>query len=68
MAVGALVTQGVDDDRRHRDASPCLVWEWLVIEALYRQLQHQPELWGVPGTLVAQRVPNHHGYFDGAVT
>jgi hypothetical protein len=30
MAVGALVTEGLEDDPRQRDASPYLVWEWLI--------------------------------------
>src|SRR5690348_7333753 len=36
MAVGALVTEGLEDDPELRDASPYLVWEWLVVEALMR--------------------------------
>jgi hypothetical protein len=33
MAVGSLVTEGLHDNREFRDASPYLVWEWLVVEA-----------------------------------
>jgi hypothetical protein len=51
MAVGALVTEGVQDDPRVRDASPYLVWEWLVVEALIREIGHAPEICGVPGML-----------------
>ena len=62
MAVGALVTEGLDDDQRNRDASPYLVWEWLVVEALTRKMRDDPELWGVPGTLVAGRALDQQGY------
>ena len=64
MAVGALVTEGLEDDPRVRDASPYLVWEWLVVEALIREMGDDPELWGVPGTLVTRRALDQHGYLD----
>jgi hypothetical protein len=64
MAVGALVTEGLDDDPRLRDSSPYLVWEWLVVEALMRSKTDDGSVWGVPGTLVAQRALNQHGYLD----
>jgi hypothetical protein len=64
MAVGALVTEGLEDKPQARDASPYLVWEWLVVEALIRHMGDNPELWGVPGTLLARRALNQHGYLD----
>src|SRR5213593_4235137 len=64
MAVGALVTEGLDDDPRQRDASPYLVWEWLVVEAMIRQMRDDPSVWGVPGTLVSRRALDQHGYLD----
>ena len=65
MAVGALVTEGIEDDPRLTDASPYLVWEWLVVEALIRKRGTDPDVWGVPGTLVGDRAVNHrHGYLD----
>ena len=65
MAVGALVTEGIEDDPRLRDTSPCLVWEWLIVEALIRKKGADPDIWGVPGTLVGSRAVNHqHGYLD----
>jgi hypothetical protein len=64
MAVGALVTEGLDDDARQKDASPYLVWEWLVVEALTRQMGDDPSIWGVPGTLVARRALDQYGYLD----
>lgn len=64
MAVGAVVTEDIDDDPQHRDASPYLVWEWLVVEALIRQMAEDPQIWGVPGTLVAKRAIPQHGYLD----
>jgi len=64
MAVGALVTEGLQDNPQVRDASPYLVWEWLVVESLIRQMGDNPELWGVPGTLLARRALDQHGYLD----
>lgn len=64
MAVGALVTEGLEDDAGQRDASPYLVWEWLVVEAVIRTLSDDPSVWGVPGTLVARRALDQHGYLD----
>src|ERR1700679_1905130 len=51
MAVGAIVTEGLVDDPKQRDASPYLVWEWLIVEALIRNMTGDPTVWGVPGTL-----------------
>jgi hypothetical protein len=49
MTVGSLVTEGLEDDPRHRDASPTLVWEWLVVEALVREASENGDIRGVPG-------------------
>ena len=49
MAVGAVVTEGLDDDQRNRDASPYLVWEWLVVEALTRKMRDDPSAMGRAG-------------------
>ena len=38
MTVGSLVTEDLDGDPRHPDAAPYLVWEWLVVEALTREM------------------------------
>ena len=62
MAVGALVTEDLADDPRQRDASPYLVWEWLIVEALIRDMGDNPSVWGVPGTLVARRALGQGGY------
>lgn len=64
MAVGALVTEGMEDEPAQRDASPYLVWEWLVVEALIRETGNDPSVWGVPGTVVARRALDQHGYLD----
>ena len=64
MAVGAIVTEGLESDPRHRDASPQLVWEWLIVEALIREMSDDPTVRGVPGTLVASRALVQHGYLD----
>lgn len=64
MAVGALVTEGLEDDPKVRDASPYLVWEWLIVEALMRARGDDPGIWGVPGTLVTRRALGQHGYLD----
>ena len=64
MAVGAMVTEDLADDPSHRDASPYLVWEWLVVEAMIRTLGDDPTVWGVPGTLVTRRALDQYGYVD----
>ena len=64
IAVGAMVTEALDGDPRDRDASPYLVWEWLVVEALTRKMRDEPALWGVPGTLVTARALDQQGYLD----
>lgn len=64
MAVGALVTEDIDEAQPQRDASPYLVWEWLVVEALIRPRETDEELWGVPGMLVTRRALERQGYLD----
>src|SRR5512135_2717530 len=48
MTVGSMVTEELNENQRHRDASPYLVWEWLLVEALTRKMRDDPALWGVP--------------------
>ncbi|HEY4281445.1 MAG TPA: hypothetical protein VGM62_00160, partial [Chthoniobacterales bacterium] len=64
MAVGALVTEDIEDNPQQRDASPYLVWEWLIVESILRTMDDDPGIWGVPGTLVARRALGQHGYLD----
>jgi hypothetical protein len=64
MAVGSLVTEGLEDDPEKRHASPYLVWEWLVVEAMIREMSNDHEIWGVPGTLMARRAIDQQGYLD----
>ena len=64
MAVGSIVTEGLDDDPMQRDGSPYLVWEWLLVEALIRKKDGDETIWGVPGTLVTRRALSQHGYMD----
>ena len=64
MTVGALVTEDLEDNPELRDASPYLVWEWLLVEALMRTKGEDPGVWGIPGTLVARRALHQHGYLD----
>lgn len=63
MAVGALVTEGVDTDPEQPECPPFLMWEWLVVEALIRT-DDEGGLRGVPGTLVTRRALADHGYLD----
>jgi hypothetical protein len=62
IAVGSLVTEGIDGDPTRPDAAPFLVWEWLVVEAIVRTLGDGADAWGTPGTLVARRAISHYGY------
>lgn len=64
MALGSMLTEGLEDDPRQHDASPYLVWEWIVVEALMRTMSDDSSVWGVPGTLVAARALGQHGYLD----
>lgn len=62
--VGAYVTEGMEEDVGNKDASPCLVWEWLVVEALVRSLGDTNAPFGVPGIDVTRRALNNHDYLD----
>lgn len=64
IAIGALVIEEIEETPVQRDASPFLVWEWLVVEAFVRSMGEDSSLWGVPGTLVARRAIDQHGYLD----
>lgn len=64
MAVGSQVNERPKGDTSEGDVSPNLVWEWLVVEALVRALGDDRQVWGVPGTQVARRALNQHGYLD----
>lgn len=64
MAVGTLVTEGLDADPRQPDSAPFFVWEWLVVEAMIRSRAEDKVLWGVPGTRVTRNAIRDHGYLD----
>jgi len=64
MAIGGLVTEGLDGDPEQPEAHPFLVWEWLVVEAIIRAIHDDPGVWGVPGTLVTRRALADYGYLD----
>ena len=59
MAIGGLVTEGLDGDPDQPEIQPFLVWEWLVVEAIIRALSDDPGVWAMPGTLVTRgRLPS----------
>lgn len=64
MAVGALVTEGLDGDPKQPESAPYLAWEWLVVESLIRAQEKDENLWGVPGTRVTRNALKSHGYLD----
>lgn len=64
MAVGSLVTESLEEDPRSTDASPYLVWEWLIVESLIRDPEKDLSIWGVPGTRVTRTALARHGYLD----
>jgi hypothetical protein len=64
MAVGAIVTDGLDSNPNQRDASPSLIWEWLVVEALVRTMGDDSSILNVPGTDKARRALDQLGYLD----
>ena len=64
MAVGALVTEGIEEDERQRDAAPYLVWEWLIVSALMGHGADDETMWGIPGTMVTRRALRGSGRLD----
>ena len=64
MSVGSLVTEGLEEDPSQHDASPFLVWEWLVVEALIRESENDSLMLGVPGSRVTRNALAQHGYLD----
>jgi len=64
MAIGALVTEGLDGDPDQPDCPPFLIWEWLVVESLIRTYGKEGNLRGVPGTQVTRNALADHGYLD----
>src|SRR5215204_169995 len=64
MAVGTIVNEGLEDDPQNKDASPYLVWEWLITEAFVRSQIDETSTRGAPGTLVAKRAVDQRGYLD----
>ena len=64
MVVGSFVLEDLEANPRHRDASPYLVWEWLVVEALIREISDDASIRGVPGSGVTRTALAQHGYVD----
>ena len=64
MVVGSFVIEDLEGNPRHRDASPYLVWEWLVVEALIREISDDASIRGVPGSGVTRTALAQHGYVD----
>lgn len=64
IALGSLVTENLERENRKLDASPYLVWEWLLVEALVRDIENGHLIWGVPGTEVTRKALSQYGYVD----
>lgn len=67
MAVGAVVTEGLEADPRHRESLPYLAWEWHVVEAIARSAdaaEARGGLSGVPGISVTRRAIRQHDCLD----
>lgn len=64
IAVGSIVTEGLEADASQRDAEPYLVWEWLVVEGLVRKMGGDPDNWAVAGSQLARRAIDQYGYLD----
>ncbi|MFN2317212.1 MAG: hypothetical protein ABR602_11050 [Gemmatimonadales bacterium] len=64
MTVGAAVLQELEGREADGEASPQLIWEWLVVEAIIRHANGGPVARGVPGSQVTRRALNNHGYLD----
>ena len=61
MVVGSFVIEDLEGDPRHRDGAPYLVWEWLVVEALIREISDDASIRGVPGSGVTRTALAQHG-------
>jgi len=66
ITVGTTLVDGMREPDGYRDASPFLVWEWLVVQALIKSYGDDPELRGVPGSTVTARALRDQGYLDAA--
>lgn len=66
MTVGAAVTQELEGQEAGGEASPQLIWEWLVVEAMVRHANGGAVARGVPGSQVTRRALTNHGYLDAA--
>ena len=64
IALGAVVTEGLEPNPKHPETTPFLVWEWLVVEAIVRCMTGDEMVLGVPGTLVTRRALGQYGYLD----
>ena len=63
MAIGSVVTEGIQVNPQRTGVPPFIVWEWLVVQAIVGQADVS-DVWGVPGTLVTGRALKNHGYLD----
>ena len=64
MTVGALITEDLEANPYHPETPPFLVWEWLVVEAIIRTFSDDPQLWGIPGSLVVRKAITQYNYID----
>lgn len=64
MVVGAMVTEELEDTGLYADASPTLVWEWLVIEAFVRTADGDGSLQGTAGVQKARNALGRSNYID----
>lgn len=64
MTIGSLVTEDIEDTGKHRDVSPTLVWEWLVVEALIRSYDGDAAIQGTAGAMVTRRAIKTYNYLD----
>jgi hypothetical protein len=66
IAVGSWLTEGLESPQKHPSVTPYMVWEWLVVEALFRVDEEDADLGRVPGSLVVKRALEARNYIDEA--
>lgn len=66
IAVGALVTEAFPKGDDDAETPPHIVWEWLVVEALLRTFDTDPDLSGIPGRRMALRAIRNNSHLSKA--
>lgn len=64
MTVGAVVREGLPPTAQDGATNSYLAWEWLVVESIVKTYRDDPDMRGVPGSMMTRRALDQHGYLD----